>query len=82
MGKRSLEINPLWMSSGKVLFSGIRDILVIVGGIIPRADIPVLKNCGVDGVFPVHSTPGEAETFIREQVSQNKGASGKKGAEG
>jgi methylmalonyl-CoA mutase, C-terminal domain len=47
---------------------GIRDLLVIVGGIIPREDIPVLKNCGVDGVFPVHSTLENIENFIKEQV--------------
>jgi methylmalonyl-CoA mutase C-terminal domain/subunit len=52
---------------------GIRDILVIVGGIIPREDIPVLKNCGVDGVFPVHSTLEGVENFIREQVSKKRG---------
>jgi methylmalonyl-CoA mutase C-terminal domain/subunit len=52
---------------------GIRDILVIVGGIIPRQDIPVLKNYGVDGVFPVHSTLEGVENFIREQVSQKRG---------
>jgi methylmalonyl-CoA mutase C-terminal domain/subunit len=52
---------------------GIRDILVIVGGIIPRDDISILKNCGVDGVFPVHSTPEEVEKFIREHVSHSRG---------
>ncbi len=52
---------------------GIRDILVIVGGIIPREDIALLKDCGVDGVFPVHSTPEGIENFIREQVAQRRG---------
>jgi methylmalonyl-CoA mutase, C-terminal domain len=55
--------------------NGIRDILVIVGGIIPREDISVLKNCGVDGVFPVHSTLEGVENFIREQVSKKRGES-------
>ncbi|MDI6755094.1 MAG: cobalamin B12-binding domain-containing protein [Thermodesulfobacteriota bacterium] len=48
---------------------GIGDILVLVGGIIPREDIPLLKAQGIDGVFPVHSTLEEIEQFIREQVS-------------
>ena len=52
---------------------GIRDILVIVGGIIPREDSPVLKKCGVDGVFPVHSTLEGVENFIREQVAKKRG---------
>jgi len=47
---------------------GIRDILVLVGGIIPKEDIPLLKAQGIDGVFPVHSTLEEIEQFIHEQV--------------
>jgi methylmalonyl-CoA mutase C-terminal domain/subunit len=52
---------------------GVKDLLVIVGGIIPKGDIPVLKSFGVDGVFPVHSTLEGIETFIREQVSLRRG---------
>ncbi len=52
---------------------GIRDILIIVGGIIPREDIAVLKNCGVDGVFPVHSTLENIENFIKEKVPGKRG---------
>jgi methylmalonyl-CoA mutase C-terminal domain/subunit len=50
----------------------IEDILVIMGGIIPKEDIPKLKSLGVDGVFPVHSPLEEIETFIREQVNANR----------
>jgi methylmalonyl-CoA mutase, C-terminal domain len=52
---------------------GVKDLLVIVGGIIPKEDIPGLKSFGVDGVFPVHSTLEGIETFIREQVSLRRG---------
>jgi len=52
---------------------GIKDILVLVGGIIPKEDIPLLKAQGIDGVFPVHSTLEEIEQFIREQVSCKRG---------
>ena len=52
---------------------GVKDLLVIVGGIIPKGDIPVLKSFGVDGVFPVHSTLEGIETFIREQVFLRRG---------
>ncbi len=51
---------------------GIGDVLVLVGGIIPKEDIPRLRSMGVDGVFPVHSTLQEIETFIREQVSHKR----------
>ena len=52
---------------------GIKDLLVIVGGIIPKEDIPLLKASGVDEVFPVHSTLEGIENFIREQVSRRRG---------
>ncbi|MCX5917354.1 MAG: cobalamin B12-binding domain-containing protein [Deltaproteobacteria bacterium] len=52
---------------------GIKDLLVIVGGIIPREDIPLLKSSGVDEVFPVHSTLEGIEKFIRDQVSRRRG---------
>ena len=35
---------------------GINDIRVVVGGVIPKDDIPKLKALGVDGVFP-NGTP-------------------------
>ena len=28
-----------------------KDVLLIVGGVIPRVDIPILKNAGVDEIF-------------------------------
>jgi methylmalonyl-CoA mutase, C-terminal domain len=52
---------------------GIKDLLVIVGGIIPREDIPLLKSSGVDEVFPVHSTLEGIEKFIRDQVYRRRG---------
>jgi len=52
---------------------GIGDVLVLVGGIIPQGDIPLLKCQGVDGVFPVHSKLEEIEKFIREQVLRKRG---------
>lgn len=52
--------------------NGIKDLLVIVGGIIPRGDIPLLKSSGVDEVFPVHSTLEEIEKFIRDRVSRRR----------
>jgi len=51
----------------------ITDVLVLVGGIIPREDIPLLQAQGVDGIFPVHSPLEEIEKFIREQVPRKRG---------
>jgi methylmalonyl-CoA mutase, C-terminal domain len=43
------------------------DVLVVVGGIIPAEDIPVLKEMGVDEVF----TPGAALPEIVERIGQS-----------
>jgi methylmalonyl-CoA mutase C-terminal domain/subunit len=51
---------------------GINDVLVIMGGMIPREDVPLLKAQGIDGVFPVHSTLEEIETFIFEQIPRKR----------
>jgi methylmalonyl-CoA mutase C-terminal domain/subunit len=51
----------------------IKDVLILVGGIIPREDIPLLQSCGVDRVFPVHSPLDKIEEFIREGVSRRRG---------
>jgi methylmalonyl-CoA mutase C-terminal domain/subunit len=56
----------------KLREKGIGDVLVLVGGIIPREDIPRLKSLGIDGVFPVHSPLQAIERFIREQVPRQK----------
>jgi len=44
---------------------GMGDVLVIVGGIIPDADIPALKEMGVAAVF----TPGAPLPTIVEEVA-------------
>jgi methylmalonyl-CoA mutase C-terminal domain/subunit len=44
-----------------------RDIVVIGGGIIPEADIPLLKELGVAEVF----TPGASTTSIVSWVKQH-----------
>ena len=46
-----------------------QDILIIVGGIIPHIDIPVLKKAGVAGVFPPGSPVDKIVDFIKGNVS-------------
>jgi methylmalonyl-CoA mutase C-terminal domain/subunit len=41
------------------------DIAVIVGGIIPAEDIPLLKEMGVKGVFPPETPLSEIVSFVR-----------------
>ena len=48
---------------------GVEDVLLIIGGIIPKKDFETLKKLGVQGIFSVHSTFEEIIQFIRENVS-------------
>jgi methylmalonyl-CoA mutase, C-terminal domain len=47
----------------------IDNLLLIVGGVIPLADVPKLKKMGVDGVFPPGSKLKEIVKFVSENVS-------------
>jgi methylmalonyl-CoA mutase C-terminal domain/subunit len=53
-----------------------RDIVVIGGGIIPEADIPLLKEMGVAEVF----TPGASTTAIVSWVNEHVGDESLSGA--
>jgi len=48
---------------------GSQDVQVIVGGIIPDADIPGLKQIGVRGVFQPGAAMEQIVSFIREQAA-------------
>jgi methylmalonyl-CoA mutase C-terminal domain/subunit len=48
------------------------EILLVVGGIIPRVDIPVLKEAGVDEVF----LPGTSLDKIVDFIKKNVGLKG------
>jgi len=44
------------------------DILVIGGGIIPQADIPMLKKAGIKAIFGPGTPTSETVRFIRKNV--------------
>jgi len=46
----------------------INDKLIVVGGVIPNRDIQVLKDMGVDGVFPGGTKFNEIVGFIRDNA--------------
>lgn len=48
----------------------IDDILVVVGGNIPGKDIDILKDYGVDGVFPVGTRLDEIVDFVQKRVGE------------
>ncbi|HUL32223.1 MAG TPA: cobalamin B12-binding domain-containing protein [Thermodesulfobacteriota bacterium] len=48
----------------------IDDVLVIVGGVIPKRDIPLLEKIGIQGVFPGGTSFAESIRWIQENVKQ------------
>ena len=51
-----------------------RDIVVIGGGIIPEADIPLLKELGVAQVFTPGATTTEIVAWVRDNVQDSSAA--------
>ena len=47
---------------------GLDDMIVVVGGVIPTKDIPILKETGVTGVFPGGTPFEESIDFIKKNV--------------
>ena len=52
----------------------VEDVLVIVGGIIPKEDIPALKEAGVAEVFRPGTQSSQVVRFIKENVKTNRHA--------
>ncbi len=53
---------------GMLQEKGIDDKLIVVGGVIPNRDIPVLQEMGVSGIFPGGSHFDQIVEFIRDNV--------------
>jgi len=49
---------------------GMRDVTVLVGGIIPEADIPALKEAGVAAVFLPGTPTQDIIDFIQRRMAQ------------
>ena len=52
----------------KMKSAGIEDIPVTVGGVIPKQDIPKLKEMGIEGVFPGGTSFDDIISGIRGMV--------------
>jgi methylmalonyl-CoA mutase C-terminal domain/subunit len=48
---------------------GMTDVTVLIGGIIPEADIPALKKAGIAEVFLPGTTTQAIVDFIRQRVA-------------
>ncbi|MBN1104929.1 MAG: cobalamin B12-binding domain-containing protein [Deltaproteobacteria bacterium] len=46
----------------------LQDVLVLVGGVIPNKDVPVLRDMGVQGIFPGGARFEEIVGFIQKNV--------------
>ena len=45
------------------------DILVVVGGVIPKRDIPVLNKMGIKGIFPGGTPFDDSIRWIKEHIN-------------
>jgi methylmalonyl-CoA mutase C-terminal domain/subunit len=53
---------------------GLDDVLVVVGGIIPDADVPRLSALGIQGIFPPGTPMQEIVEFIHGHARTRVGA--------
>ena len=53
---------------------GLNDVVFILGGIIPQADIPMMLDAGVDGVFTPGSRLDDCTNFAFQKVTEKKAA--------
>jgi methylmalonyl-CoA mutase C-terminal domain/subunit len=60
---------------------GLEDVLVVLGGIIPDADLPALHAIGVSGVFRPGASMQDIIDFITARVDARRSASGTKAAD-
>lgn len=60
------------MMSGQIKAYGLEDRLLVVGGNIPRSDIDILKEMGVDAVFPSASPMSKCVDYIRENARKRR----------
>ena len=49
----------------------IEDILVVVGGVIPREDFPDMKSRGIDAIFTAGTLTGDIVSYINENVRKS-----------
>ena len=46
----------------------IEDMIVVVGGVIPKRDIPLLQKMGIQGIFPGGTPFEESTRWIKEHI--------------
>jgi len=46
------------------------DTLLVIGGVIPKRDIPLLQKMGIQGIFPGGTPFDESIQWIKEHIKQ------------
>jgi len=46
----------------------LEDVMVVLGGVIPKRDIPLLQKMGIEGIFPGGTPFDESIRWIKENV--------------
>jgi methylmalonyl-CoA mutase C-terminal domain/subunit len=64
------HIPLLKMVAAKMKEAGLNDVLLVAGGNIPRQDIPVLKEIGVDAIFPPGSPMKNITEYFQKRGSR------------
>ncbi|MCH2572443.1 MAG: hypothetical protein MK103_13840, partial [Planctomycetes bacterium] len=54
--------------------NGLGDVLVVIGGIIPDADVPGLEKIGIKGIFQPGTSMQVIVDFIRDNVRSERKA--------
>jgi methylmalonyl-CoA mutase C-terminal domain/subunit len=49
---------------------GVKDLLVLGGGVIPEEDVPTLKALGIAGIFGPGTTTGTIVNYIRDHIKR------------
>ena len=59
------------MVSDELKKRGFRDVLFLMGGIIPKKDFEPLHEMGARGIFSVHASFDEIVAFVRDNVHRS-----------
>ena len=60
------------MMAEQIKAQGLEDRLLVVGGNIPRRDIEVLRQIGVDGVFPSGTAMSKCVAYIKKNARKRR----------
>ena len=66
------HIPMIRMMTEQIKANGLEDRLLVVGGNVPRRDIDVLKEMGVDEVFPSASQMSKCVNYISENAMKRR----------